>query len=221
MEASSLEARPRSRRAVLAGALGGLSAWIASAAARVDPTAAAAGDPIRIGQLNTAGGTSTTLETSDSKPTFRAVQLGGGNALRGEAKAGRAVMGVAGPNGTGVYGFSPNHVGVRGQSDSGTGVIASSGTGKAVDAMSERGAAVSATSWYGRAVYGESGSGFAGLFVGKLGVDGHVDFDDWSTDEAGSPDLGHARLFASNSFGKTSLCVQFSNGAVHVLATQE
>ena len=54
---------PRTRRALLAGALGGLAAWAAAAAARADPTAAAAGDPIRMGQFNKAGGTSTTLQT--------------------------------------------------------------------------------------------------------------------------------------------------------------
>ena len=62
MTTESTETSPRSRRALLAGALGGLAAWVASTASRVDPAAAAVGDPIRMGRLNRAGGTSTELQ---------------------------------------------------------------------------------------------------------------------------------------------------------------
>ena len=46
--------RVRSRRALLAGALGGLGVWAASAIGRVAPAEAEAGDPIRMGRLNKA-----------------------------------------------------------------------------------------------------------------------------------------------------------------------
>jgi hypothetical protein len=130
---------PRSRRALLAGVLGGLGGWAASTVARVDPTAAAAGDPIRMGRLNKASGTSTELQTSTSKPAFWARQLGGGHALRAEATSGRAVMATAGSQGTGVWAYSPNHIGVEArcpggdgsavsaESTNGTGVLASGG----------------------------------------------------------------------------------------------
>ena len=155
----------RSRRALLAGALGGLGAWAAAAAARVDPAAAAAGDPIRIGRFNRANGTSTELQTKASKPTFWARQLGGGAALRGEAGTGRGVMGVAGRDGTGVWGYSPNHFGVVGWTDNaGAGVYGEAGisnpSGRGVWGVSE----------VGSAIFGETVSGTG--VRGKLGTEG-------------------------------------------------
>ena len=111
--------RQPSRRAMLAGVLGGLGAWVAAAAARVDPTAAAAGDPIRMGRLNRAAGTSTELQTLANKSTFLVRQLGDGNAVRAEAESGRAVVAVGGPNGTGVWAFSPNHNAIHARTESG------------------------------------------------------------------------------------------------------
>ncbi len=119
MTAGSTQTAPRSRRALLAGALGGLGVWVASAIGRVAPAEAAAGDPIRMGRLNRARGTSTELQTSTSKPAFWARQLGGGHAIRAEAETGRAVMARAGSNGTGVWAFSPDHFAIHGESNIG------------------------------------------------------------------------------------------------------
>jgi hypothetical protein len=80
--------KERSRRAILAGALTGVGAWAASAFARTSPVAAAAGDPIRMGQTNTAGGTNTILQTNTSGQAYKVVQLGSGTALRGESSGG-------------------------------------------------------------------------------------------------------------------------------------
>jgi hypothetical protein len=63
MTAIQSGSKSASRRALLAGALGGLGAWAASAIGRAAPVEAAAGDPIRMGQLNRAGGTSTDTPT--------------------------------------------------------------------------------------------------------------------------------------------------------------
>jgi hypothetical protein len=117
---------PRTRRALLAGALGGLAAWAAGAAARADPTAAAAGDPIRMGGFNKAGGTSTTLQTGSDGAALRVVQLQGSSAVRAGATSGRAVQALAGSSGTAVWAFSPDHIGVRGTSDTGLGIYGSS-----------------------------------------------------------------------------------------------
>ena len=54
MTAESTQTAPRSRRALLAGAIGGLGVWAASAIGRAAPAEAAAGDPIRMGRLNRA-----------------------------------------------------------------------------------------------------------------------------------------------------------------------
>ena len=65
MTAESTHTAPRSRRALLAGAIGGLGVWAASAIGRAAPAEAAAGDPIRMGRINKARGTSTQLRTSN------------------------------------------------------------------------------------------------------------------------------------------------------------
>ena len=88
---------PRSRRVLLAGVVGGLGAWPVSAAQRAMPAEAAAGYPALAGRSNSGGGFSTELRANTTKPTFRAVQLGGGQRpAPGEATSGRAVMGTAG-----------------------------------------------------------------------------------------------------------------------------
>jgi hypothetical protein len=78
----------RSRRALLAGALGGVGAWALAAFGRRTPARAAAGDPIRMGKLNAASGTNTTLRTSTSGTAFKSIQNGTGTALRGESADG-------------------------------------------------------------------------------------------------------------------------------------
>ena len=221
---------PRSRRALLAGALGGLAAWAASAASRVNPTEAAAGDPIRMGHTNLAGGTSTELRTQTSKPAFRATQLGGGHALRGDAASGRAVMGVAGPNGTGVWGYSPDNYGVRGLTEtgwavdgyatgqSGIGVIGYSIRHIGVAGSSRNGKGIYAHSDFGIALYAQASQHYAGFIDGRLRVAKNQDFDQMQTPEA--PTAPQARLFARGVSGKTQLCVRFPTGAVQVIAEE-
>jgi hypothetical protein len=137
---------PRTRRALLAGALGGLAAWAAAAAARADPTAAAAGDPIRMGQINSPGGRTTTLQMAGgSGAAMRVVQGGGGSAVRAESTSGRAVQARAGSDGTGVWAYSPDHYGVYAQTDSGVAVRAEAwgAGGTAVTGGSDLGSGVS------------------------------------------------------------------------------
>jgi len=114
---------PRSRRALLAGALGGLAAWAASTAARVSPAEAAAGDPIRMGRTNRAGGTGTTLQTTASEPAFRVIQKGSkGFALRAEAST-TAIVAESTTN-IGVHATGAS-VGVSARGEGGTGLLAS------------------------------------------------------------------------------------------------
>ena len=84
--------QPRSRRAILAGALTGIGAWAASTLTRGNPVAAASGDPIRMGQTNSAGGTNTTVQTNTTGPAYKVVQNGTGVALRGESTGGNAAF---------------------------------------------------------------------------------------------------------------------------------
>ena len=77
------ESKSPSRRALLAGALGGLGAWAASAIGRASPVDAAAGDPIRMGRVNNAGSSATELHASTSWPAaaLKVRQFGDGQAI--------------------------------------------------------------------------------------------------------------------------------------------
>ena len=200
--------KPRSRRAVLAGALGGLGAWAASAAGRLDPAQAAAGDPIRMGQLNKAGGTSTTLQTGSTGAALRVVQLHGSSAVRAESTSGRAVQALAGQDGTGVWGFSPNHRGVLGRTETGWGVIA--------QAFEANGVALSAFAFAPEAMALET-FGPSNLSGDVRILQGRLTLDTFGTPPA--PTNG-ATLFVDSSAGKRRLAVRFPTGDVQVLATE-
>lgn len=71
----------------------------------------------------------------------------------------------------------------------------------------------------GHGVHGESSTGWAGYFDGRVLVDRYLEMVEVSTPSA--PGSNHARLFIrDNGSGKTQLCVRFHTGAVRVLATQ-
>lgn len=229
MTAITTTDRPRSRRALLAGALGGLGAWAAAAATRVDPAAAAAGEPIRMGRTNKAGGTQTILQTNSHGAAFEVRQASGAPAIRGETTSGRAVVGIAGRDGTGVWGESPNHVAVKATTGRGVGVEATSGKGDALLAVSTStglGARVHSVQGIGlkatgsvAAVHASSPFGYAGDFEGSVRVQWYQDFSEHA--DPGAPGANNARVFArDNGSGKTQLCVRFPTGAVQVIATE-
>ena len=97
---------PRSRRAILAGAVGSVAALIATRLG--NPDAAAAGDPLILGNTaNTAGTANTTLATTSSGTALLINQLGTGTALRGSAVGPGSIAGFfTAPLGTGVSGVT-------------------------------------------------------------------------------------------------------------------
>ncbi len=115
---------PRSRRAILAGALGGAGALVASAIGRAAPVSAASGDNLVIGTPNDAG-TGTTTLSADADPVFH-----------GKSVSGTGVYGQSGADTpetdttqVGVYGFADIDIkdaGVWGDTIQGIGVV---GTG--------------------------------------------------------------------------------------------
>jgi hypothetical protein len=109
---------PRSRRAVLAGALGGVAAVLASRFGSPDRTSAAAGGPVVMGAANSAGTTNTSLATSSTGVAYLVTQNGTGTALRGIANNGIAGF-FTSANGTGVSGVTAknNQFGVYGAND--------------------------------------------------------------------------------------------------------
>ncbi|MGH2355353.1 MAG: hypothetical protein ACRDJN_27400 [Chloroflexota bacterium] len=75
---------------MLAGAIGGLGALVASLLGRASPARAAAGDPLRIGQSNFAGTSATRLFATSSGGAFWMTQNGSGSGVRGESLNGTA-----------------------------------------------------------------------------------------------------------------------------------
>ena len=99
---------PRSRRALLLGAVGSVAALVASRFGSPEATSAAAGDPLILGNTaNTAGAANTTLATTSTGTALLVNQLGTGTALRGSAIGPNSIAGFfTATNGTGVSGVT-------------------------------------------------------------------------------------------------------------------
>jgi len=68
-------------------------------------------------------------------------------------------------------------------------------------------------------LHGESSTGWAGYFDGRVLVNRFVEMVEIGTPSA--PGSNHAKLFVrGNGSGKTQLCVRFHTGSVKVLAVQ-
>ena len=225
------ESKSSSRRALLAGALGGLGALAASAIGRPYSARATNGDAVTVGGSFTATGTT---KISNSTNTS--------NVLWGDSTSG-----------TGVYGSSGSWIAIRGQSISSIAVYGASSsstqpaslgqsTGDSSGVQGVSGAfglpaPKAKTGVYGYAaqdnfsrgvigespagigVYGISASGYGGYFAGKVYTTKWYELSEISAPAA--PLTNRARLFVrDNGAGKTQLCVRFNTGAIKVLATQ-
>lgn len=212
-------AERRTRRAILAGAVGGIGAWAASLVGRAAPTLAAAGDPVVIGKFNRAGSAMTTLQGKSDVTMLRVIQNGGNGSV--------AVSGLApvwhgsGVLQTGILGSTANGYGVRGYAVRGNGVSGytegpASSSGVSGEAETD-GAGVRGLSQFGAGVAGWSEFGYAGYFDGKA----FAASLDMPESAPGAPASNQARLFVrDNGSGKTQLCVQFATGSPIVLATE-
>lgn len=174
----AIDARvPQSRRAVLAGAIGGLAAAAATALGRPDRASAAAGSTMIIGsETNDAGSANTQLLTNSSVVAFKLLQNGPGTALMGYATPATGAT-------RGVYGRtdSPDGYGVQARN------AGAAGAGAAIQAIGVNNHGVDATTddqtnhaihaahnANGVAVYGTSGGGTGvyGVSSGAPGVSG-------------------------------------------------
>jgi hypothetical protein len=179
---------------MMAGAVGGVGAWALAAFGRRAPAHAAAGDPIRMGQLNAAAGTNTTLRTDSSGVALKVLQNGTGVAFRGESadgnggylltkrsgKNGLIVRNGGAAEGTGAalraLG-SEQHaiVAITGNGNRSGLQAINNGSGPAVSASSAGGSAVYATTTgTGSAVFAtvQGGTGVRGQASGGTGVHG-------------------------------------------------
>jgi hypothetical protein len=159
--ASPPESKSPSRRALLAGALGGLGALAAGAIGRVSPVRATNGDVVTVGGSFT--GTSVTRISTSTD---------GAMAMRGDATtyigvfgtstSGFEAVGVRGDSesGTGARGLSTSGAGMRGTSNSSNGVFGQSGSATASGVYGEN-------NFKG---YGVAGRSNAGLLVAGVGA---------------------------------------------------
>jgi hypothetical protein len=180
---------PRSRRAVLAAAIAGLVGSAATILGRPGVADAAAGDSLKIGQTNYAGGSATRLSATSSGGVFWMTQNGFGSGVRGDSVSGNggvftsahqdrygllaqltsgslgsgsAVRAEGGVN-EGVYGTSSGRSGIHGYSDTGAGVHGESNQATGVEAFGW-GAGLAATGYSSTAV------GVQGVADGLTGI---------------------------------------------------
>ncbi|HEX6128817.1 MAG TPA: hypothetical protein VF071_07350 [Candidatus Limnocylindria bacterium] len=138
---SSIESKSKSRRALLAGALGGLGAWAASAVGRASPVRAE-NEYIQVGGEYTTATSQTRIRNeTNTEDVFRAESSTSGTALGGTSNSGIAVFGWS-TSYYGVFGHSASHVAVHGQTNTGVGVNGFSGYGKGVYGSSSAGLGV-------------------------------------------------------------------------------
>jgi hypothetical protein len=174
--ASEAPERPRSRRSLLAAALGGLGGSIATALARPLPVGAAAGDPLVLGQTNFAGTSATRVNATSSGGAFWMTQYGSGAGVRGEATIGTGgIFLTAAQN---HYGLVGQHTGIAG---TGAAVRAIGGANVGVEATTDSaGAALTATQ---NAALG----GVRAIYAANQSTSGHA-IGGYSYSNSGDPD---------------------------------
>ena len=162
VEPSTERQRPRTRRALLAGLLGGAGAWAASAIGRVGIASAGVGDPVRAGLNTTAGSATTTVTNSSDNATLEAVNNGKGAALHGDADGGNGAF--ARTRGANKHGL----IAIHGS--------ANAGTGAAIQATGNQNDGVVADTSNGsrHAIRATNPAGIAGMFDGELEVTGAI-----------------------------------------------
>jgi hypothetical protein len=191
------ESKSPSRRALLAGALGGLGAWAASAVGRASPVQAANGDYVRVGfSLTGTAATALTVTgadglrataTSNLTTALQGVSLGpyNGEGVWGQASGtqGVGIIGQAfGSLGRGVNGIANGgHIGVVGSSGGPVGDVpskvgvlghaAQDNSAIGVFGQSDPGTGVRGQATSGVGVYATAGSGYALRTNGRLKAD--------------------------------------------------
>jgi hypothetical protein len=148
-------ASPRSRRAVLAAALGAGAATVLSAVARPLPAQATDGDTVTVGSIYSATSTTELFNGTNSNAVFQAISA----------------------TGTALYGVTTSAAAISGNSDSGTGVVGASNSGVGLWGASGSGVGVKANSSSSTGSYGYSGPNSLPAAPANIGVFGAADRD--------------------------------------------
>lgn len=186
--------RPRSRRSLLAAALGAAVGSVAAALGRPGSTDAAAGDPLVLGTTNFGGSAATRLNATSSGGAFWMTQNGSGSGVRGDSLNGHGSVFTTGHadrnglwaqqnasslgTGAAVRGDGNVNVGVLGNTSAadGAGVagLATSTAGSGHYPIGVQGQAARGDGVWGYSQYagdgGESYYGAVGETEGQIGV---------------------------------------------------
>jgi hypothetical protein len=137
-------ATPRSRRALLAGALGAVVGGVAGALGRPSAARAAAGDPLILGQQNYAGISATRLTTLSSGGAFWMTQNGFGSGVRGDSVNGHGGVFTTGhPDRHGLFAQQ------LGSHNAGSAVRADGGNNHGVNATTAHGGSYAVRAMHG------------------------------------------------------------------------
>jgi hypothetical protein len=176
-----LESKPRSRRALLAGALGGLGALVASAVGHAGPVRAGVDGDVVLGAPNSATTTTKIQNTANNEAVLWGASTSG-VAVYGSSSSGVGVNGTSASN-AGVQGSSDSYYGAYGYSTSHVGVW---GENFASDQPASLG--FSGNNWTG--VQGYSGVGSPPPAKAKTGVFGYAAQDSNSRGVVGESPAG-------------------------------
>jgi len=161
---------PKSRRAILAGAAGGLAGLILGGLGRPSETKAAAGDPIIMGIANHAGVSNTTIETTSPSPGI-ALQMNNQGTGTGAFMLSTGGVGLAAQTSSAnKYGASVTNQGAAG--GTGGAILATGKQNNGLVATTDNNSkyAVQATGANGTAIYGSAiqigiqGVGYRGIY---------------------------------------------------------
>jgi hypothetical protein len=178
--------RTRSRREMLTAALGGIAGFVAARLSKPDAASAAAGQPVIMGNANSAGTTNTSLATASTGSALLVTQNGTGTALRGSAVGAGSIAGFfTASNGTGISGvtgaggsygvFAQNNGAagaagaLRAAGGNNDGVVA---TTSGTDAYAVQGTALQGVGLWGKGINGVTGLGTQNGVQGTGNVNG-------------------------------------------------
>lgn len=185
---------PRSRRSLLAGALGGASVLAADALAKANPVAAVNGEPVLLGQGTTP--------TDNAATAATVVNATGSNAVGGISSTAIGVYGRSsgtGPRATGVFGATGTGGGVA-DDTSDTGVYGFSDA--TVGATGVWGDSEIGTGVRGTGDWGVYGSGFVGIVGDTQGSSNGV--YGFAGDEDIHPPIAQAAVLGTAGSGATT-----------------
>ena len=176
-----VQSKSPSRRALLAGALGGIGAWAASAIGRATPVRAE-GETIHVGDEIATATSPTKISNLTTADSVLWAVSSSGVGVEGDSTSGSGIRGFSN-SGSGVFAISASGLGVFAYCTSGTGLTAQ-------NSATDKPASLGSASGNSTGVQGFSGAGAVPAPRPKTGVYGYANQDIYSTGTYGLSPLG-------------------------------